>query len=116
MRTYGDRTPVEQVVVSDDKDKTVARVAYRFRRDGYRLFDQQGRSLHPFQCLTAALENDQKTILVVPRHEQHAFLITTATTPRSRKQDVEMWDRERFNPETSLLRKRKRNSPSLNDT
>lgn len=60
--------------MSDDQDSTVARVAHLFRRDGYRLFDQQGRSLRPFQCLPTALENDKKTIVVVPRREHQPYL------------------------------------------
>ena len=83
MRGARDNSHVlEDVAVDSSEDLAVEVVASRYRREGCLPFDEQGRSMHPSECLIAALESDDRAIVVVPRHEQNSFLTSTATSSK----------------------------------
>ncbi|KAK5069383.1 hypothetical protein LTR51_008633 [Lithohypha guttulata] len=79
---------LEDVAVHSSADLAVEFVASRYRREGCLLFDEQGRSMHPSECLVAALESDDRVIVVVPRHEQNSFVTSTASSKRKAGDDL----------------------------
>lgn len=81
------RDVLEEVAVYGLEDTAVEDVASRYRREDYLLFDNQGRSMHPAECLTAALDSDDRAIMVVPRPEQNLYLTTAILSKRKADED-----------------------------
>lgn len=78
---------LEEVQIRNLDDGAVEVAANRFFTQGYFLFVGQSRSLHPFQCLEAALETEDRVVVVVPRDQLQLFQFRTGMSSKRKASD-----------------------------
>lgn len=61
------REVLEAVSFTGPSDPSVEVAASRYHKRGFLLYDGQSRSVHPILCLSVALEQENREIVVIPR-------------------------------------------------